>query len=282
MLWNSYFRQRKVTLEGNTQSMKRGVSRSCPQGSICGPYIWNLVMDTLLRQLDRQNVICVAYADDLLIMIESNNRVGLKRKGNESMSIVKEWVESVGLKASEDKSVCMLLKGILANTRPPWIWNGSKNLPYKKCTKYLGITISKKMSFLPHFQDMRLRLVKLTGQFKRVLRKRWGPSLAPIRSWWSGLFSAIILYGAEVWYTEIEKTYIKKAIDRCQRTVTYAVLHVYRTVSTEAMQMLLGELPWHLQAVERGIIHTNKKNKHFPVNRYVREDELQGVSLNQK
>ena len=85
-----------------------------------------------------------------------------------------------------------------------------------------------------------------------------------------------------MWYAEIKKAYIKKAIDRCQRTVTYAVLPVCRTVSTEAMQVLLRELPWHLQSVERGIIYSIKKNKPFPPNKYISEDELQGASLNLK
>ncbi|KAJ3639181.1 hypothetical protein Zmor_004051 [Zophobas morio] len=48
------------------------------------------------------------------------------------------------------------------------------------------------------------------------------------------------------------------------------------------MQVLLRELPWHLQAVERRIIYSIKKNKPFPPNKYISEDELQGASLNLK
>ena len=158
-------------------------------------------------------MICVVYADDLLIMVDANSRLGIERKGNESMEIVRDWATNVSLAVSEEKSVCMLLKGILSETRPPWVKNGNKNLPYKKTTEYLGITISERLGFLPDFQELRLRLIKITGQFKRVLRKRWGPSLATVRSWWGGLFSSIVVYGAEVWYREVDKGYIRKAID---------------------------------------------------------------------
>ncbi len=281
-LWKSYFKDRKVTLEGHTQKITRGVSRGCPQGSICGPFIWNLMMDPLLRQVENQGAFCVAYADDLLILVEADSRVWLERKGTQWMDVVRDWAGGVNLTVSEAKSVCMLLKGILSNTRPPWVRNGPRNLPYQKRTKYLGITVAERLNFLPHFQDVRLRLIKITGQFKRVLRKKWGPSLRNIRTWWSGLLSAVALYGAEVWFREIEKGYIRRAVERCQRIVTYAILPFCRTVSTEAMQVLLGELPWHLQAIGRGILYEVRNHRDLPDNGYIGADDLEGLTTKQK
>ena len=142
--------------------------------------------------------------------------------------------------------------------------------------------MAERLDFLPHFQDVRLRLVKLTGQFKRVLRKRWGPSLLNTRRWWSSLFSAIAFYGAEVWFRELEKGYIRRAVERCQRIVTYAILPFCRTVSTEAMQVLLGELPWHLQAIGRGIFYAVKNNRDLPNHGYIGANELEGLTIKQK
>ncbi|KAM7363423.1 uncharacterized protein ACRADG_000334 [Cochliomyia hominivorax] len=46
---------------GVSDTVWKDVARGCPQGSICGPFIWNLMMDLLLRLLARSFKVC-AYA----------------------------------------------------------------------------------------------------------------------------------------------------------------------------------------------------------------------------
>mgnify|MGYP005984473289 FL=1 len=76
------------------------------------------MMDPLIRELENQRAFCVAYADDLLILVEADSRVWLERKGTRWMNVVRDWAGGVNLPVSDAKSVCMLLKGILSNTRP--------------------------------------------------------------------------------------------------------------------------------------------------------------------
>ena len=67
----------------------------CPQGSICGPALWNMIMDGLLEEIGRRERSCVAYADDLLYMIEADNRNEIEDVGTEVMEMVlrgMEWV----------------------------------------------------------------------------------------------------------------------------------------------------------------------------------------------
>lgn len=42
-------------------------------------------------------------------------------------------------------------------------------------------------------------------------------------------------------------------MNRCQRVAMSACLNVCRTVSTDAMQVLMGGLPWDLECVKRGV-----------------------------
>ena len=46
-LWRSYFQERSVCMVG-MNDVWRKVERGCPQGSICGPFTWNLMIDDLL------------------------------------------------------------------------------------------------------------------------------------------------------------------------------------------------------------------------------------------
>ena len=55
----------------------------------CGPYdIWNLCMDVLLDQLCATNTKCVAYADDLVLIVEGETRVEIESKSSTCMRVV--------------------------------------------------------------------------------------------------------------------------------------------------------------------------------------------------
>ena len=66
------------------------IERGCPQGSICGPLIWNLMMDELLWKLDECGCKWIAYADYLLLIVEGQSRVEIERKGTDWMGILCE------------------------------------------------------------------------------------------------------------------------------------------------------------------------------------------------
>ena len=110
-LWKSYFQGRRACMIGVNYVVWRNVEGGYPQGSICGPFIWNLIMDVLLWKLDECGCKCVAYADDLLLIVEGQSRVEVERMGTDWMRIVYEWGENIGVSMSDSKTVTMLMKG---------------------------------------------------------------------------------------------------------------------------------------------------------------------------
>jgi len=66
-LTKSYFIQRTAAMTMNSLGIEKPVIRGCPQGSCCGPGLWNLQFNSLhqLKFMARTKV--AAYADDLLI-----------------------------------------------------------------------------------------------------------------------------------------------------------------------------------------------------------------------
>lgn len=65
----------------------------------------------------------------------------IERKGTEWMSIVSEWGENVCV--SEDKTVIVLLKGGMAESRRPCVQMNGKLIKYAECVKYLGVSMSE-------------------------------------------------------------------------------------------------------------------------------------------
>lgn len=93
---------------------------------------------------------------------------------------------------------------------------------------------------------------------------------------YKGLFSACVMYGSSVWCETMKYEYARVLINRCQRVVLCACLNVYRTVSTAALQILMGGLPWDLEYVRRGLKYRVRKG--LSVNGYdvVNDDDLRG------
>ena len=64
---------------------------------------------------------------------------------------------------------------------------------------------------------------------------------------------ACMSYGSGVWYDTMKFDYARNLLNKCQRVVLYACLNML-TVSTMAMQVLYGELPWDLECIKRGML----------------------------
>lgn len=65
----AYLTNRCMELRGNYNSHTKGITKGYPQVSILGPNLWNLVLDSLLRDLARH-----AIAIDLLVIVSGNTK----------------------------------------------------------------------------------------------------------------------------------------------------------------------------------------------------------------
>lgn len=267
-LWVQYFKERRVCVKGVQGEVWKEVKRGCPQGSICGPLVWNLLMEDLLLKLVEEGFGCVAYADDLLGLIEADTRKELEDRGSRLMAVVETWGISVGVRVSEEKTVCMLLKGILSRGRPPILRMSRGSVRCVETVRYLGIEMGVRMTFRPHLIKMKAKLIKVVGMFRRVLRKEWGLKRSVMVMLYKGLMTACMMYGVSVWGGILKYGYGRRLIDQCERVILYGCLPVCRTVSTAALQVLMGELPWYLEARRRMLNSLLRKG------RYIQAEEI--------
>lgn len=70
-LVTDFFKDREIVLRHGPLSRSKTLSQGCPQGSISGPSLWNVLIDGLLRSLvaDDANVNAVGFADDTLVQV---------------------------------------------------------------------------------------------------------------------------------------------------------------------------------------------------------------------
>lgn len=67
-LIKNYSENRVLVVRSENKEITKKMSKGCPQGSILGPAIWNMVMDNMLND-KVENCEYIAYADDLAIII---------------------------------------------------------------------------------------------------------------------------------------------------------------------------------------------------------------------
>ncbi|XP_025829086.1 uncharacterized protein LOC108740976 [Agrilus planipennis] len=177
-------------------------------------------MDVLLEEYESEGTSVVAFADDLLVMVEGNNRRELEHRGSTALSVAVRWGETVGVSVSTQKTCCMLLKGRLADTRPPVVRSGN-------------FTVEREVGFSATPRGIK-------GQDSD---SSWAPAESPahgvgaekraVRCLFKGLLTECALYGSSIWY-------------RTLRTV-----------------LLMGEIPWVLEAERRAL--TFKAKREIPV-----------------
>jgi hypothetical protein len=72
-LAQDYLTERKAVMTLNNISTGKNITKGCPQGSCCGPGLWNIQCDSLLNLQYRKYTRVVAFADDLLVMIRAES-----------------------------------------------------------------------------------------------------------------------------------------------------------------------------------------------------------------
>lgn len=130
-----------------------------------------------------------------------------------------------------------------------------------------------------HLVNTRSKIVHVVGKLRRVFRNEWGVRKKAMRVLYKGLFEACVLYGASVWSGVLRFGYGRMLLERCQRVGLYVCVRVCRTVSTEAMQVLMGAIPWDLQCRRRAIMCRWRNGVSVGMNVCVTDEELNGKTL---
>jgi len=95
-----------VTL-GSSLSSKR-VTKCCPQKSVSGPTLWNIIISDLIKLLSNEaNVKIVVFADDIMIMLQGPSLLDILKKMQTSLQTIDNWRKGNRLKISKDKSALM-------------------------------------------------------------------------------------------------------------------------------------------------------------------------------
>lgn len=254
-----YLNNRTVITDLYLNTNTRPITQGCPQGSCLGPLLWLVIANVILSRFQSKYNDIWAFADDFTIISSAKNRRLLEEDANSKIQLFSEIVSSLKLKLSEEKTVALLFGRKTLHKRLPLIKLNGKTIKYVNEIKILGVTFNKALTWENHIQNISTKILLLNNTFKKVSSTTWGVSRSLLRTWYLVVIEKIIVYGAEVWYKKL-RIMDKRKLNSIQRLSLLSISKSYRSVSTAALQVILG-IPPILLTLEKKVHKYNfKKN----------------------
>ncbi|UYV78735.1 hypothetical protein LAZ67_16002604 [Cordylochernes scorpioides] len=103
-------RDRRISLSLGGRRLERNCARGCPQGSCCGPIMWNILENTVFQEELPEGAWLVLYADDQFLIIEAASRAKAEKCVEASLQILSNWAHDSGLKFNVSKTKAFSFK----------------------------------------------------------------------------------------------------------------------------------------------------------------------------
>lgn len=264
LLIKSYLNGRRVNIGLNQREFLKYIAKGCPQGSILGPLLWNIIFDEILKILRLQGFQAIAYADDLLVIVSADTITDLRNRLNDLCSILYSWSRTAKLEVSEEKTKIMIFKGTIAQyalriylnpdniIRHRGLGYGAGCVPSNKIEivdeyQYLGVLLTNSQNYEKHVERAGSKAAHLFTVLRQSCGRDWGLNFRSLRILYKGVFLPTVTYGAAFWGHVASKRLIKEKLRSHQRGALLTVLRAYRSVSTISLIAIAGVLPLELE-----------------------------------
>ena len=161
----SYYNSRKqVVYLNGYESDIMNISNGVPQGSILGPLCFLLFINDLPLAVDALSVL---FADDAAFVLTSYSLTDLYLKINKLFADITTYLNNNRLVANSSKSKLMIFSSCPAQNLPDLTFGGEV-IEWVDEFKYLGLTITNKLSFAKHINSVALNISRITGMFSNL------------------------------------------------------------------------------------------------------------------
>lgn len=245
----SYLTDREVQLTQGSFTVVKDCTKGCPQGSVLGPTLWNITLDSLLDSDWPENTKVFAYADDLAVTIESDLRNELKQKCQSVIDKIDSWAKSQKLSISETKTTCMVNKtpSRIHHRDLNLVLNGTR-IKLVKSQKYLGVLLDPKLNFQKNATYVNRRVRKITMGLRKKAVKTWNVSTVDsLRTIYRGAIMPVVTYGSRIWGDRLQTSKVRRQYNSAYGSFARLLTNSYTSVSTDAAGVLAGLIPLDIE-----------------------------------
>lgn len=246
---NDYLSDRKLKFGNSSVDLSCGV----PQGSKLGPSLWIISYDCVLRTEMPEGVVLIGYADDTAIVVSARSKEQLINNANTAILKLVAAINRKGLQIAPEKTELVILYGGL-RLKDVEVVVENVTVKSQSTIKYLGVTIDQGFSMTEQINVCAHKAEKAVNMIQGLMPKIGGPK-ASTRKLLASVAHSIILYACPVWFNVLRKTtYVNKLV-KVQRRMALRVCSGFRTMSTEAAQVIAGIPPIDLLVNERCAVY---------------------------
>lgn len=208
--------------EGISYSSGRAlIKQGVPQGSILGPLLFLLYVNSLSSALTRDNARVFQYADDTSVIVVDSSLEGAAVVSSGVVEDMRRWCDSNSLKLNESKTGLLTFSIQRTRSESPYVKLGHKSIPELTSFTFLGVTMDPCLSWYDHIKNLTSRLASICGLI-RYLREQ--VSLDSLKVYYFAHVQSIISYGILLWGSSPYSHRIfvwQKRIVRCMLSLPY-------------------------------------------------------------
>ena len=233
----SYLSDRQqVTQVGTAMSDVANVKFGVPQGSILGPLLFTLYINSLPSIVESLCKIDL-YADDTALFCAGESAGEISEKLSVVMGSVAMWMEKNGLTLNASKTKAMLFGSHFKLNKAGPLNVRIKNTPIETVSsfKYLGLHFDQTLSWNIHVDHITKSVVKYIGLFYRIRKYLSQESLTILHN---SLVLPRIDYCDGVWGNCSK--FLRDKIDRLQNRSARAILRLPVRTSSEYLRKKMG------------------------------------------
>lgn len=173
------------------------VNRGLPQGSPLSPLLFNLTCN-FIKEIDRNNLIILGYADDLIIAGSNPNPLTTIREINNLLISLSDRFKDIGLSFSPEKCNAICFKNPRQqNPVDPIIIDGHP-LPWLTEIRHLGVIFNHNLNWKSQIEHMCGKAARGINIMRFLCRTWWGASPYTLLTLYKAIVRPHLEYGSQV------------------------------------------------------------------------------------
>ncbi|GFV41087.1 RNA-directed DNA polymerase from mobile element jockey [Trichonephila clavipes] len=189
-LVNRTFQVRVNDTLSNSLSIKYGVL----QGSLLGPLLFNIYINDIPTNLQTSTNI---YADDTVTLATYKNHKTITIALNNHLKLLETFFDTWKIKINVDKTIAVLFTNRKTQPTPPTLY--STQLQWSQSTKYLGLTLDKKLTWKQHIIQTRDKFRRAQRSIFPLIGRNSELNLYNKLLLYTAVLRPILTYGSPVW-----------------------------------------------------------------------------------
>ena len=213
--------ERKFRVRGGTSltdfyDQEMGV----PQGSILFVTLSIVKINSITRCI-RNGVDKSLFVNDFCVSYRSKHMHAIERHLQFNLNRIEDWADNNGFKFSQSKTVCVFFCRRRGLHPDPFLVLYNIPIRVEKETKFLGVLLDSKLTFVPHIKGLKKKCVKALNLLRVVYITDWGGDGTVLLRLYRALFYSKLDYRVSHNQGALSKFYMLPASYR----KSYAYIH---------------------------------------------------------